>query len=172
MIDIQTQLEPLRNWYDKLEKREQIIVSAGAIILGVMLIYLLAWDPVISTLDEEKQKYESNSQLYFWMQDAASEYRSLKSSGAQTNNRFKNQSISSLAERSAQSAGIKQFISKLDSDSKGVKAELNQVSFDSLVIWLSDLSNKYNIQTSGLHIEKLKEPGTVKARITLERTSS
>ena len=84
-------------------------------------------------------------------------------------NRCKNQSISSLAERSAQSTGVKQFIKKLDSNNKGVKVELDQVSFDQLVIWLSDMSQKYSIQTTSLHIEKLAEPGTVNARISLER---
>lgn len=170
MIDLQNLLEPVRTRYHSLETREQYIVSAGAIVLTICLFYLLAWEPVISSLDDERQKYESDRQLYFWMQDAANEYRSLQASGTAGINRFKNQSISSLADRSAQSAGIKQYIKKLESDNKGVKAELDQVSFDSLIIWLTDMAQKYNIQASGLHIEKLKEPGTVKARVSLSRS--
>ena len=105
------------------------------------------------------------------MKDAVAEYKTLQSSGTQMSTRFRNQSISSLAEQSAQSTGVKQNIKKLDSNSKGVKVELEQVSFDRLIIWLSDLSQKYNIQASSLHIEKIAEPGTVNARISLERDS-
>jgi len=169
MIDIQKHLEPLKNWLDSLPKRERLIVISGIIFLVINLFYFSVWDPVVNGLQTEQQKYESEQQLYYWMKDAAAEYKTLRSSGSPISNRFKNQSISSLAERSAQSMGVKQYIKKLDSSSKGVKVEFDQVGFDQLISWLTDLSQKYNIQTSSLHIEKLAEPGTVNARISLER---
>jgi len=169
MIDIQKHFEPLQNWLDSLDKRERTLVISGVIFLLVNLFYFAVWDPVINGLETEQQKYESERQLYYWMKDAVSEYKALQSSGGQITNRFKNQSISSLTDRSAQSTGIKQHIKKLDSSDKGVKVELEQVSFDQLIIWLSDLSQKYSIQASSLQIEKLAEPGSVNARISLER---
>ena len=171
-MDLTRYFQPIQNWLDKLNSREQNIVTAGIIFLIISLFYLIIWEPVFSALETERQKYESERQLYFWMKDASSELKALQSSGAKYNNQFKNKSISSLAELSAQSTGIKQHIKKLDSDSKGVKAELDQVSFDNLIIWLSDMAEKYNIQVSSLHIEKSNEPGTVNARITLERDTA
>ena len=169
MIDIQKHLDPLKNWLDSLDKRERSIVISGIIFLVISLFYFAVWDPVVNGLHTEQQKHEAERQLHYWMKDAVAEYKTLQSSGAQITKQFKNQSISSLAQRSAQSTGVKQFIKKLDSDNKGVKVELDQVGFDQLVIWLSDMSQKYSIQTTSLHIEKLAEPGTVNARISLAR---
>ena len=106
------------------------------------------------------------------MKDTSREIQSLQSSGAQSLSRFKNQSISSLVERSSQSLGIKQYIKKLDSNKKGVKVQLEQANFDRLILWLYDLESKYGIQSSSIKIEPQKEPGAVNAQIMLERAAS
>ncbi|MDH5472240.1 MAG: type II secretion system protein M [Gammaproteobacteria bacterium] len=168
-MDIQRYFDPLRHWLNSLNTRERNSIIAAAVFLVISLFYLAIWEPVFNNLHIEQQKFESERQLYYWMKDAAAELQTLQSTGTRLTNRFKNQSISSLAELSAQSTGIKQNIKKLDSDSKGVKVELDQVSFDQLILWLSDMSQKYSIQVTSLHIEKQKDPGTVNARISLER---
>ncbi|MDH5764668.1 MAG: type II secretion system protein M [Gammaproteobacteria bacterium] len=171
-MDLQQYLSPIQDWLDSLEKRERHVVLGGATILIISLFYFLIWQPVFDSLELEQEKYNSQRELYFWMKDAAAEVKTFQQSGTRLSNRYKNQSISSLAEMSAQSRGVKQNISKLDSNNKGVKAELNQVSFDNLVLWLADLAAKYNIHVSSLHIEKLNEAGTVNARVSLERDPS
>jgi general secretion pathway protein M len=171
-MNMSSQLEPLQRWFDKLEKRERQTVVGGAIILAITIFYLAAWDPIFGTLETERQRNQSQRQLLTFMQDASNEISRLRSSGGSTASRFKNQSILSLVELSATSAGIKQFIKKQESDRSGVKVQLEKADFDRLVAWINDMQQKYAIQASKIHIEAEKEPGAVNARVTLERVDS
>jgi len=172
-MDISSQFEntiaPIRDWLNKLESRERQIVIAGAIALLIIMFYLIIWDPIFSARDEQAQLLETQQQTLDWMIETGHEIQILQSGGRTSSNRFNNQSISSLAERSAQSMGVKQQITKLETAKNGVKVELEGADFDRLILWLSDMEQKYSIQASKIQIEKQEKPGAVEARVTLER---
>ncbi len=164
-------LQPLTQWLDSLQKRERLTVYVGAIAFVLILFYLVIWEPVISAHENEQLKHHSQRQLYSWMKDAADEIQAINSSGGSFANRFRNQSISSLADRSATTTGIKQFITKIDQSKDGAKVNLKSADFDRIVTWLAELENKYGIVATRVKVEKSSAPGAVDADITLERTS-
>lgn len=172
-MDISSQINnyiaPARDWLNKLESRERQMVIAGVIFLLISMFYLIIWDPIFSARDEQAQLLESQQQTLEWMMNTAAEIQALQAGGRTASSRFNNQSISSLAERSAQSMGVKQQISKLETVKNGVKVELEAADFDRLILWLSDMKQKYGIQASNIQIEKQDKPGAVEARVTLER---
>ncbi len=172
MIDIRSHFEPLERWLGTLNARERNLVFAGAIFLFISLFYLAVWDPVFSTLETAKLQNQSQRELLSWMKSASAEARALQSAGAALNNRSKNESLSTLAERSALSSGTKAFIRKLESDKDGVKVQLDQADFDRIIFWLHDMQSKYGIYASSILVEPHKEKGAVNVRITLERTAS
>jgi len=162
---------PATQWLNTLEKRERQIVIGGAISLLIMLFYLIVWEPITSRHNQQKLHHDSQRQLYSWMKNASSEIQSLKSSGNSSIARSRNQSIASLADRSATTSGVKSFIEKIDQSKKGVKVRLKNANFDRIIIWLTDLENKYGIIASKVKIEKTETRGSVDAQITLERNS-
>ncbi|MCW9047930.1 MAG: type II secretion system protein M [Gammaproteobacteria bacterium] len=164
-------LTPLNQWLDTLEQRERYIVITGSISLLIILFYLIIWEPITSKHEQQQLQYDSQRQLYSWMKNAGSEIHSINSAGGNNISRFRNQSISSLADRSAIISGVKPFIEKIDQSKKGVKIRLKSANFDKIVIWLSDLQNKYGIIASKVTLEKTKLQGAVDAQITLERSS-
>jgi general secretion pathway protein M len=164
-------LAPAQQWLNTLEQRERVIVIGGAICLVIMLFYLAIWEPITSRHGKQQLQYESQRQLYNWMKNASAEIRSLNSAGNSTTARSRNQSISSLADRSATTSGIKPFIEKIEQSKKGVNVRLKSANFDRIVIWLTDLENKYGIIASKVKLEKTETKGAVNARITLERSS-
>ncbi len=162
---------PLRQWLETLEQRERYIVIGGSIALVVMMFYLIIWEPITEKYSQQHSQHESQRELYNWMKNASAEISSLKSAGGNSMARFRNQSISSLADRSATTTGIKPYIEKIDQSKNGVKVTLKAANFDRIVTWLSDLKNKYGIFASKVKIEKSKEAGAVDASVTLERSS-
>ncbi len=162
-------IEPLNQWLNSLEKRERRVVIVGGLSLVPILFYLLIWEPITSSHEQQQLTYGSQKQLLNWMSNAASEIQSLNASGASTAARFQNQSISSLAERSATTTGIKPFITKIDQSKTGVKVSLKAASFDMMIDWLTVLQNTYAISASRVKIEPTKTAGSVDAEITLER---
>jgi len=170
MIDFQQQLAPLQQWLEKLEKRERQLVIGGGFALILLLFYGLLWEPMNNDLEMQQTHYQSQQQLLTWMQDSANKISILQTgAGGNTSNQFKNQSISSLAERSAQSMAVKDQISKLESTKKGVKVTLKNANFDRIIFWLNDLQHKYNIQASNIKFDPQTASGAVDARITLQR---
>ena len=168
---ISQKLEPIYQWLDTLNKRERIIVTGGAICFIFLMFYLLLWEPVTSHYDQQQQQLSSQRQLLQWMQDAADEIQAINASGGNFAARFSNQSISSLADRSATTSGVKPYINKIEQSKSGVKVTLKNASFDNIVKWLTDLSNKYNIQATRIKVEKSQISGAVDADITLERNT-
>ncbi len=160
---------PANQWLNSLEKRERQIVIGGAISLAIMLFYLIVWEPITSQHEQQQLQNTSQRQLYSWMKSASTEIRNLKSAGSSSIARSRNQSISSLADRSATTSGIKQFIEKIDQSKKGVKVRLKAANFDRIIIWLTDLETKYGISATKVKIEKAETKGSVDAQITLER---
>jgi len=172
MVDSSTLLAPIQKRLDVMEKRERHMVIAAGFVVIITLLYALIWEPILSNLDDQRQRYQSQHQLLIWMKEKTRETKSLQSAGAQATARFENQSTSSLVERSAQSMGMKPFIKKQTSDKKGVKIDLEQVDFNRIILWLNDMQTKYGIQTTNIKIEQQEKPGAVDVRVTLERDSS
>jgi len=164
-------LDPATQWLNTLEQREKYIVIGGAVSLVIMLFYLIIWEPITSQYEQQKLHLDSQRQLYSWMKNAGAEIRSLKSAGGNNIARFRNQSIASLADRSAITSGIKPYIEKIDQSKKGVKVNVKAANFDQIIAWLTNLENKYGIIASKVKVEKTKTNGAVDAQITLERTS-
>ncbi|VAW53497.1 hypothetical protein MNBD_GAMMA07-326 [hydrothermal vent metagenome] len=169
MSKVDELLAPLRLKLEELEPRERLIVIVGSILLALMMFYLIIWEPITSRYDHQQLQYSSQRQLYSWMQDAGTEIRSLSISGGKNKSRFRNHSISSLADRSAATSGVKSSIEKMTQSKKGVKINLKSANFDRIVIWLNDLETKYGINASKVKIETSKIKGAVNASITLER---
>lgn len=171
MSYIEEQLAPVNQWLETLEERERYFVIVGSIALVVTLLYLIIWEPIISNYETQQQNYESQRQLHSWMKASSSEIRKITAAGGSVVAKSRNQSISSLADRSAITSGIKPFIETIDQNKKGVKVSLVSADFDKIIIWLSDLENKYGIITTKLKVDKSKVAGAVDAQITLERPS-
>lgn len=171
MKSLDNLLTPLTQWLDTLEQRERYIVISGGISLLIILFYLIIWEPITSKHEQQQLQYDSQRQLHSWMKNARAEIQQLSSANGNDISRFQNQSISSLADRSATTSGVKPFIEKIDQSKKGVKVRLKSANFDRIVIWLADLENKYGIIATKVKVEKTKLEGAVDAQITLERSS-
>jgi general secretion pathway protein M len=164
-------IESLQRWLETLQPRERHIVISGSIMLTVILFYLLLWDPVFTKLNDTRQTVDSQRQLLIWMKQSSQEIQNLQSSGNRLAPQLANQSVSSLVTMSAQSSGVQDFVTKLDSTNDGVEVQLTNADFDRVMTWLNDLQTRYSIQPRKVIIEPQVDPGTINARITLEKSS-
>ncbi len=162
-------LAPANQWLATLEQRERYIVIGGGIALIIMVFYLAIWEPINTNFQQQQSENESKRKLHSWMKGAAAEIKSLKSSSSNSISRTRNQSISSLADRSAATSGIKPFIEKIEQSKTGVKVIIKAANFDRIITWLSNMQSQYGIFAIKVKVEKSKTEGAVDANITLER---
>lgn len=160
-------------WFKRLQRREQNMLLSMAAVVFITLFYLLVWEPVFKGAELEQDKLLSQKKILNWMQKAEKEVAQLRGSGQLISPQYANQSINTLIERSAISAGIRGAINKLDSDGKqAMKVQLKSVEFDRLAQWLGKLQQDYAITPKHVTINKLEKAGMVNCRLTLEKTSS
>ena len=164
------QLEELTNWYRGLQQRERQLVLAASVVIIITLLYLVIWEPIHEGLEEQTQKYQAQLEILEWMQAASAEAAALKASGVSNNKASSTQPVTLLVENSAATAGLKPFMSKLESTSdKGARVTLDAASFDQLLLWLNTLQSQYGISVSAANLDRDDKPGAVNVRMTLNR---
>lgn len=164
------QIQQLKQWFYSLPSKEQMMVSGTGIVIIITLFYLIIWEPLHFGFQEEKQKQQSQEEILLWMQQAASEVKSLRAAGSQTTIRSNNKPITLVIEQTIKNAGLKPSVKKIESSgNKGARVSLNDASFNQILVWLDTLSKHNGIQVVSANIERSDKPGRANARLTFER---
>lgn len=165
----------MKNWYENLEAREQIIVLVGAVIVMVALIYSLVWVPV------DKRHTQVANSVTNWERSLV-ELRPLRSLAASSSVRDGDgtASVSSgqqapiiIVDQTLRSRGLEQYRRRSQpTTANGIRVEFENVAFDELVLWLGDLSQQHAMQVQAGSLSQASQAGTgrINASLTLERT--
>lgn len=160
----------MRDWFESLETRERIFVTAGAGVVVVALFYAFIWLP----LDKGQATLTSN--VASWERSLA-ELRPLKGMRASSDTRG-NQAAGSqqtpvvIVDQTLRARGLDRALQRSQpTTSDGIRVEFENVAFDDLVLWLGDLSQQYSMQVSSGSFSAAERagPGRVNATLTLER---
>lgn len=164
------QLGQLKLWFSSLPQKEQWMVSGTGALILITLFYLIIWEPVHVGLQEEQQKQQSQKEILYWMQQAATEVGTLRASGNRGSIRDKNKPVTLVIEQAINNAGLKSSVKKIESSgTDGTRVTLNEASFNQMLVWLNTLSTHNGIQVVSANIERSGKPGLADARLSLER---
>jgi len=161
----------MRDWYDNLEAREQVLVLVGAVFVVIGLVYFLMWAPL------NKNHNEVSASVSNWERSLA-ELRPLRSvavtpGGGTT--RFTGSSQQApiiTVDQTLRSRGLEQFRRRSQpTANNGIRVEFENVAFDELVVWLGDLGTQYDlhVQAGSMSLQTQAGPGRINASLTLER---
>ncbi len=159
----------MRDWFESLEVRERLFVSAGAVVIVVAILYAFAWVPL------EKRHSEVATSVADWQRSLA-ELRPLKnvqrSASAPRPGAGAQQSTIIIVDQTLRSRGLEQYRQRSQPTStNGIRVEFEDVAFDDLVLWLGDLADQYamHVQAGSVNAGSRSGPGRVNASLTLER---
>ena len=160
-----------KEWWNNLQARERIYLTAGSVSVIVLLFWGLVWDPLTSGIEKFETKIVKQQDDLQWMQKAARQIQSAQ--GSQTGRRNTNQSLLALLEEKINSVGLKPALQRMNPDGVNqVKFWLNAGSFDQLVKLFGELEQQHAVKVSSLSITITEQPGLVDARITVARVGS
>lgn len=164
------QLQQLKQWFYSLPVKEQWMVSGTGLLIIITLFYLIVWEPVHLGRESEQQKQQSQKEILLWMQQAATEVKTLRTSGGRSTVRDKNKPTTLVIEQAINNAGLKSSVNKIESSgNNGARVTLNEASFNQLLVWLNTLATHNGIQVVSANIERASKPGRANARLTFER---
>ena len=156
----------LRAWYQSLQQREQQVLLAGAVALGVMIIYAGLLHPYLASRRALQDDVAERQVLLAWMRPAAAQIQSLR--GQQPSGLPAGQSLLAVVDKSAGNAGFGAALKQVQTGNDGsVRVQMQGAGFDSLVRWLGSLQQSYGITVREFTAQRSTSPGNVDAGITL-----
>ena len=163
----------MKNWYENLEAREQILVFVGAIVVVVALLYSFIWVPI------DKGHAQVANSVSNWERSLA-ELRPLRSLAASGNANAGSTIVNSsqqapiiIVDQTLRSRGLEQYRRRSQpTTANGIRVEFENVAFVELMLWLGDLSDQHamHVQAGSLSAVTQAGPGRINASLTLERT--
>jgi general secretion pathway protein M len=160
----------MKDWWLTKTPREQLALVSGAAALLLFLLYLLAWQPFVDSVEMKRLKVKSQQVTLNWMQQNMAEVQRLRGQRRAAGTSGTNEALLTLVDRTAKQSQLRPQIKRIkpQGDNK-VQLWVEQAAFDTLLTWLGGLSVQYSIQIESLSIDRQELPGIVNARLVLQR---
>lgn len=157
-------------WWAGLAPRERRILVLGAVALGLILAWVAVWEPLLQGRSALRSDVARLSAEAVWMEQVADDVRrrarleqrapALPGAGG---------SVLTLIEVSANAAGLRSALTRVQPEGEGARLIMDAVGFDALMGWLAELEQRQGLRVSELMIEGQQAGGQVSARLLLER---
>jgi len=158
----------MKSWWFSLQSRERRTLTIGAAALLAILLYTLVWSPYQRAEQRVRHQADKQQQVLSLMKRHAAEVNTLRR--VAPSRKGGNESLLSLADRSAKQAQLGGALKRIQPDSAlSVRVWLEQARFDALLLWLGTLDSRYGVSIGALQIDRQPESGLVNARVTLQR---
>lgn len=158
----------MRDWWSKLQNREQGLIIISMSIVAVAMIYSLVWSPLLSNRDHQRLQVEDNYVLLEWMQSKAdyiSRFRLAYPNRVKSDN---TQSLLAAVDSRASQLGLRNAINKIEPNGDDeVILSMDRIGFDALMVMLGDLEISNQISADQVTITQLEKSGSVRAKIIL-----
>lgn len=151
-------MQMLEKW-QQLNEREQKLVLAMSVVIGIFLFYSLVWQPLNNNIAKTSDKIERQQQLLSWVESETSRYQQARQSGQLTN---KGGSLSSVVNGSANQQGI--VIDRMQPQGSDLQVWIEQVPFDQLMAWLDQLMNNNGVKVKAIDVTNTDTAGVVNVR--------
>ncbi|MGB5439973.1 MAG: type II secretion system protein M [Gammaproteobacteria bacterium] len=159
----------MKQWFEGLESRERLLVLAAVIVLSVLLLYVLVWQPAHSGYDRIKRSVTEQRATASWMQESAARVLQLKRASPAGDKGLGERSLLAVTDSTARAGGLADSLKRIEPEgSSGVRVWLEDASFDRFVSWLALLGSNHGINPDSVSMERSEAAGKVNVRLTLQ----
>jgi general secretion pathway protein M len=156
-------IERVTQYLQRLEPRERRIVLGGA-VAALLLIIVATVLPLQRSLSAAEQRVERKRDDLQWLRAMAPQLAGLQSDAPPP----LQESLVVLVDRTARESGLaKSLVGSQPSGDGGLNVRLDQTPFDTLVVWLSQLRERYGVRVDSATIDAGKGSGNVTATLVL-----
>jgi general secretion pathway protein M len=162
-------MQKLRDWFFSLQARERMFLAAGAIIVPIVLLYMLALAPFYSAVSQRAGRVATKEGDLAWMRSVAPEMAMLgatsPAAAAPTG-----ESLVVLIDRAARECGLGQSLTgQTPNGETGIRVRLESAEFDKLLLCLGTLQQTHSVSIDQATIDRTGKPGLVNASLVLSR---
>lgn len=158
----------MKTWWQGLSDRDRRVLSVGAVLAALLLLYALAWLPLDRSREALRVQAAALDASYRWMRAAAPEVQRLRAGGAGQQAQD-GRSLLARADAGARESGLGTALLRVEPVAEGqVRMVFQQVGFDALMAWLEQFSSSQGLRVSEFNVQTTGASGQVDARIGLE----
>jgi general secretion pathway protein M len=162
-------LAQLQEWFRGLAPRERVIVSVGAVVLTITILFLGVWEPLNKAHAKREADLADAQTLAQRLEVIAAEVQKSRASGG-GQIAGGDASLLTTVDQASKSGTLGKPLTRIQPEGDNeVKVWVDGVSFAALVHWISELESRNGISTQTAEIEKDAVPGQVNARLSLVR---
>ena len=156
-------IERVTQYLQRLEPRERRMVLFGA-AAAVLLIIVATVLPLHRSVAAVEQRVERKRDDLQWLRAMAPQLAGLQGNAPPP----LRESLVVLVDRTARESGLaKSLVGSQPSGDGGLNVRLDQTPFDTLIVWLSQLRERYGVQVESATIDAGKGSGNVTATLVL-----
>lgn len=159
----------MNEFWENLSISERRTAIAGAVLLGLILIYAVVWRPLDNQVERLEESVTSKQQLLVWMQSAASEAKVLQRGQGPGPQSTAGRSLLALVDQTARQGKLGGALKRVEPRGQdSVRVRLEEASFDHMVTWLGGLQTRYGIVVDSISIDRHEQAGRVDASVLLQ----
>lgn len=160
------QINELTQRFSALPPKDRLALTVLGVFLAALLIIYLVLLPAHRFANEAAVHHQQRAELLAWMQANEATVKTLASQPNKKTSASSGQSILSLASQQAQAHNInfKRFEPFGDG---GLRIWLDEVGFNNMLQWLTQLQQEYGVQVRQVSIDRAKKAGTVSSKLEL-----
>jgi len=157
-------LNSLTETFERLSERERRIIIAGVIAALAVLAFAVVM-PLQRSVAVAQQRIEHKRDDLAWLKTMAPRLGALAVSTPQP----LRESLVVLVDRTAREAGIgKSLVGSQPSNNGALNVHFEQVSFDGLASWLTQIGDRYGVRAQSATIDATSSAGIVNATLVLQ----
>ncbi len=162
----------MKEWFQQLAQREQTLVMVAGGFAVFALIIMLGVRPVWSKAARNHELIEEKQSLLSELTQVAQRIGPQTGSSTSTS-AGSAQSLVVVVDRTTRERGLAAYLKRNQPDgTSSIRLRFENVPFDTLMGWLSQLQSQYSLSTTSANIDLATGPGRVNCNLTLNRADA
>ncbi|MES9846603.1 MAG: type II secretion system protein M [Candidatus Sedimenticola sp. PURPLELP] len=156
--------------WQEMAPRERGFLVAGALTVGFIVLYALAWEPLTEKVSGLQSSVQAQRELVSWMEQTTKQIELIRDQiGPELEDSEDDRSLLSVVDESARDSGLGQAVKRIEpADGGKLKIWLESAEFNTLVEWMADLQSE-GIWAGTAQLSRTSASGRVNGRLTLSR---
>lgn len=153
----------MKEWFAQLNQREQLSLVVLGFVVGLYLLYMLAWAPLADKREQLALQNQGIARSLQQVDAMASEVLRLREGGGVNTSQ---RNLTALINQTTSRRGLQ--VSRLQPNSRGdIQVRLEAAAFDELLAWLDEIENREGLLVTEVAITQSGAGGRVNATIRI-----
>ena len=165
-------MQQLKDKFNALQPRERIVIIAGALLVLVVAVYVLALVPLYSAVNAQAKRVTQKEGDLAGMRSVSGEV-AVRSANPPTRPGPSHESLVVLIDRTARECGLGASLTgQTQNGERGIRVRLEAAEFDKLMVCLGTLQQMHSVDVESASIDRTAKPGLVNANLVLTRVGA